>query len=222
MWADTHTNTCKPLNVHMRIKVHTVDSMVHTYSTHTARGAGRYKAIPVTSTPSTFPQEISTCDRCWKETLQCIVQNLKWGEKTFPLSAGCNLVNFPPLFTFHDETEEEKVCHWWWGKMKSAPLKCKRSVRASEHYGVPFSSINLPIFHGCGGLFIDQWMIKWWSTEGPSSFSFLFFTSFLFLTHSLYRLFLSFPRCLYLLTLSPHPPLFHNNIHYTTHQASFT
>lgn len=107
----------------------------------------------------------------------------------------------PPLFTFHDETEGEKFGHWWWGKMKSAPLKCKRSVGASEHYGVPFSSINLPIFHGCGGLFIDQWMIKWWSTEGPSSFSFLFFShpfSFLLILYT----FFFFPSlCVFIFSL---------------------
>lgn len=60
--------------------------------------------------------------------------------------------------------------------MKYTKLKSNRSVEASEHYGILFSSINLPIFHVCEDLFIDHDMIKWLSTvpqREPSSFSLL-------------------------------------------------
>lgn len=234
-----HTHTSFPLQT-LECTHTYISTQPHTYThTHIVQGAGRYKVIPATSTPSTFPQEMNTCDRCWKETLQCIAQNVKWGEKAFPLSVvgePCVLVSFAhacmlamhqylclryvfccylasnmhvcspvrqcwskakyeeaekwrregvnwmqsaklPLFTFFFmiRLKRRKFCQWWWSKMKSALLKYNRSVEASEHYGVPFSSINLPIFHGCEGLFIDQGMIKWWSTvpqREPSSFSF--------------------------------------------------
>lgn len=117
-------------------------------------------------------------------------------------------------WTFMMKTEEEKFCHHWGSKIKSALLKCNRSGEASEHYGVPFSFINLQIFHGCEGLFIDHGMIKWWSTvpqREPSSFSFSLPLSSLLILYLL--LFLSLPRCLhflsrYFLTLSPHPLFF--------------
>lgn len=55
------------------------------------------------------------------------------------------------LFFFMMKVKRRNCAIGWRSEMKSA----------SKRYGVPFSSINLSIFHGCGGLLIDQGMIKW-------------------------------------------------------------
>lgn len=132
------------------------------------------------------------------------------------------------LLTSHDKTKEEKFWHWWQNKMKFALLKCNISVEALQHYGVPFSSINLPIFHGCEDLFIDQGMIKWWSSvpqREPSSFSFSFL-SLLCVFSSYFSLSLSIPLCpsllSYRLTLSLCAPLFHELIYYIPNFHSYT
>ncbi len=51
---------------------------------HTARGAQRYKVIPATSTPSTFPQEINTCDRCWERNSAVHRTEFKMRGENFP------------------------------------------------------------------------------------------------------------------------------------------
>lgn len=51
-----------------------------------------------TSTPSTFPQEMNTCDRCWKETAVLCPECRMRGEKlVFCLLLGGNLVLFSML-----------------------------------------------------------------------------------------------------------------------------
>lgn len=67
---------------------------------------------------------------------------------------GVNLVQSGELhflFFFMMKVKRRNCAIGWRSEMKSA----------SKRYGVPFSSINLSIFHGCGGLLIDQGMIKW-------------------------------------------------------------
>lgn len=107
--------------------------------------------------------------------------------------------------------------------MKSAKLKSTRSVKALERYGMLFSSINLPIFHVCEGLFIDLAMIKWLSAvpqREPSSFSLFRSLSLLFLFHLLFFFSLSLP--LWLLPFHPFTPFLHHLVfdkhtHYIIH-----
>ena len=68
----THTRTHARTHAHTHARTHT--------NTHTLRGAGRYKVIPATSTPSTFPQEMSARDRCcWRRKL-CSASFGMWNE----------------------------------------------------------------------------------------------------------------------------------------------
>lgn len=132
-----------------------------------------------------YLRQISVRDWCWEDALQPIVQNFKQVEKAFP-PAGCGktcilqaiFLYATNSYMYLNVTRPRRTLVQSWNSAVGSEVKWNaaltyhRSVVALEHNGVPFSPINLPIFHGCGGLFIEQWMIKWRSAEGPSSFSF--------------------------------------------------